>query len=191
VIVLDPTRFHRVAELFEEARHKSPGDGAAFLDRACAGEPEIRDEVERLLRQHEREGDVFDNARPVMGLITQAVATECPMPDRIGGFRIIRVLGEGGMGIVYLAQQDQPARQVALKVIRPEVLSGRMLKRFQFEAEVLGRLSHPGIAQVFEAGMFDYGGGGRPYFAMEFVEGETLTKFAVRKRLAALVPRSG
>jgi tetratricopeptide (TPR) repeat protein len=99
-------------------------------------------------------------------------------PESVGPYRILGLLGTGGMGVVYLAERDKPRRQVALKVIQPERLSPAALRRFEYESEVLARLSHPGIAQVFEAGIADTSAGPRPYFAMEYVKGLPLLAFA-------------
>ncbi len=99
-------------------------------------------------------------------------------PDTIGRYRITGVLGEGGMGMVYAAQQDNPQRMVALKVIRPELVQPDLLRRFARESEVLGRLQHPGIAQIYEAGTFDDDHGSHPFFAMELVLGKPLTEYA-------------
>jgi tetratricopeptide (TPR) repeat protein/tRNA A-37 threonylcarbamoyl transferase component Bud32 len=113
--------------------------------------------------------------------------------DVIAGYRLVRELGEGGMGIVYEAEQDSPKRRVALKLIRPGLASRRTLRRFEHEAEVLGRLQHPGIAQIFAAGTFDSGHGSQPFFAMELVAGRSLLQHAVaaglgvRARLALFV----
>ncbi len=106
-------------------------------------------------------------------------------PERIGRYRLIRKLGEGGMGAVYEAEQDSPRRSVALKIIRPGLTNPRALRRFEFEAQLLGRLQHPGIAQVFEAGATDFRGARQPYFAMELVRGRTLTDYALFHRLSA------
>ena len=92
----------------------------------------------------------------------------------VGGYTLERVLGEGGMGVVYVARQDRPRRTVALKVIRPALTTPAMLRRFETEAEILGRLQHPGIAQIYEAGIAD----GRPFLAMELVDGRTLVEHA-------------
>jgi len=97
---------------------------------------------------------------------------------QIGDYRILRLLGEGGMGTVYLAEQLHPRRAVALKVVRAGFVTPALLRRFEFESQVLARLHHPGIAQVFEAGVLDSAGESRPFFAMEFVEGVTLDVFA-------------
>ena len=111
----------------------------------------------------------------------------------IGHFKIIRKLGEGGMGVVYEATQTKPTRRVALKVIHSGVASEKMLKRFEIEVEMLGRLRHPGIAQIFEAGMFYTAVGAQPFFAMECVDGERLNTYiksknpTMRERIDLLV----
>jgi tetratricopeptide (TPR) repeat protein/predicted Ser/Thr protein kinase len=99
------------------------------------------------------------------------------IPARLGRYRLVRVLGEGGMGVVYLAEQDLPRRTVALKVIRPGLLTPRAVRRFEHETHTLARLQHPGIAQVFEAGWIDSPAGRQPFIAMEHVHGRTLAEF--------------
>lgn len=98
-------------------------------------------------------------------------------PETIGRYRIVGVLGEGGMGTVYEAEQDQPLRRVALKIIRPGFVQPDLIRRFARESEVLGRLQHPGIAQIYEAGTFDDAHGPQPYFAMELVKGLSLSEY--------------
>ncbi len=107
-----------------------------------------------------------------------------PPQTRFGRYTIVRVLGEGGMGTVYEAEQENPKRTVALKVIRGGSLSPELLRRFEQESQVLGRLQHPGIAQVYEAGTLeDRRGRARPFFAMEFIKGVSLTEFCTRHKL--------
>ena len=101
----------------------------------------------------------------------------------LGRYRILAVLGEGGMGTVYRAEQKNPHRIVALKVIRFGVTSTEHLRRFEQEAETLGRLQHPGIAQIYEAGTADSGSGPQPYFAMELIEGRPLIDYAQQHTL--------
>src|SRR5580765_8466101 len=92
-------------------------------------------------------------------------------PAVIGRYRILRLIGEGGMGAVYEAEQDHPRRTVALKIIKSGMASPELLRRFEQESQALGRLQHPGIAQIYEAGTVDTGFGPQPYFAMELIRG--------------------
>ncbi len=101
----------------------------------------------------------------------------------IGRYRIIRILGEGGMGTVYEAEQDQPRRRVALKVIKASLASPDLLRRFEQESQALGRLHHPGIAQIYEAGSAETPGGRQPFFAMELIHGLPLTQYANQRKL--------
>jgi eukaryotic-like serine/threonine-protein kinase len=106
------------------------------------------------------------------------------LPETIGRYRIIRLIGEGGMGAVYEAEQEQPRRRVALKVIKAAWATPGSLRRFEQESQVLARLQHPGIAQVYEAGTADTGSGPQPYFAMEFIaNGRRLTRYAEAEHL--------
>ena len=106
------------------------------------------------------------------------------LPAMIGEFRIVRVIGEGGMGLVYEAEQTQPRRTVALKVIRPGWVTPAMLRRFDHEVELLGRLEHPAIARIYAAGTADTGHGPQPYFAMELVTGEPLVWYSNQSKLS-------
>jgi tetratricopeptide (TPR) repeat protein/tRNA A-37 threonylcarbamoyl transferase component Bud32 len=104
------------------------------------------------------------------------------VPREIGPFHVQRVMGGGGLGIVYLARQERPSRAVALKVVHGSVLSHRTLRRFEQEAEVLGRLQHPGIAQIYQVGTYATAQGELPYIAMEYVEGERLDQHLARRK---------
>ena len=101
----------------------------------------------------------------------------------VAGFVIQAVVGEGGMGVVYKAQQIRPNRAVALKVVRPSIVSPKSLRRFEREAEILGRLNHSSIAAIYEVGTAKSAAGVQPYFAMEYVSGEPLTLFAAKRAL--------
>ena len=125
-----------------------------------------------------------NTTRPRRAMTTDGEASVARRhPVIIGHYRILRLLGEGGMGSVYLAEQENPHRLVALKVIKPGFVNAELLRRFEQEAHVLGRLHHPGIAQIYEAGTADSGFGPQPYFAMEFIEGQPLIEFAEERHL--------
>ena len=109
--------------------------------------------------------------------------TDTPLPERIGGYRVTGLLGKGGMGVVYEAEQEGTWQAVALKVLDSPFPGQEMRKRFEVEAQVLGRLRHPGIAQIYDAGMFEQSGVGRPYFAMELVEGRSIDAYADTHKL--------
>ena len=102
---------------------------------------------------------------------------EPPLPERIGKYRILSRLGQGGMGTVFEAQQDNPRRTVALKVVHAGVLTDQMRRRFELEAQVLGHLHHPCIAQIYEAGMHEVAGAAQPFFAMERIQGVPLHEY--------------
>src|SRR5262245_16802309 len=101
----------------------------------------------------------------------------------IGRYRILRLLGEGGMGVVYEAEQDHLRRTVALKIIKPGLASPELLRRFEQESQALGRLQHPGIARIYDAGTADTGLGPQPYFAMEFIHGKNVKDYAEERHL--------
>src|SRR5262245_11384005 len=96
----------------------------------------------------------------------------------IGSYRIVRLIGEGGMGAVYEAEQQRPRRTVAVKILKGGFGSREAISRFEQEAQALGRLQHPHIAQIYEAGVANIGFGSQPFFAMEFVRGQTLVEYA-------------
>ncbi len=127
----------------------------------------------------------WSSARPIRpDLVKQNATMEREPPRQIGQYQIQRVLGTGGMATVYAALQRQPRRTVAVKVLRTEVASEATLRRFRREVEILGRLRHPCIAQVFEAGTFDDGDGSSLYLAVEYVPGaKTILKYAEAKQL--------
>lgn len=178
------SRFERAEELFRGATELPADERSAFLARECAADDELRTFVERLLA-NDASAHALD--RPALEQLAPD-AGDTPVPERIGRYRIHRVLGEGGMGVVYEAEQEEPRRRVAIKVLRSAFSSAEVLARFRREAQVLGSLRHPGIAQVLEAGTAELVVGGRtvadvPFLALEFVPGEPITRAAERLAL--------
>jgi WD40 repeat protein/predicted Ser/Thr protein kinase len=186
-------RGERAWEVFDQLADVPAEQREAALRAACGDDAALRAEVEWLLALDDRLAPTGDQAgfleSPVLrapGPTRPAPGPEPPppeeprLPDRLGRYRVLRLLGEGGMGAVYEAEQDGPHRRVALKVIRPGLLAAALLKRFAQEVEILGRLHHPGIAQIYEAGVAQ---DGQPFFAMEFVHGLPLDEYARRQGL--------
>jgi len=187
----NPGRFQRVSEVFETARALSGTERERYLSKECREDHDLLAEVRRLLSHHEAEGAPLEE--PVApGVAAQAFhdakrteeAGSQHLPATIGRYRVTQRIGVGGMGVVYLAEQESPKRQVAIKVVRPGVVTHELLKRFDLEASMLGRLQHPGIAQIYEAGTFDDGAGSRPFFAMEYIDGEPLLDYARKHALS-------
>ncbi len=171
--------------LFEEAADLPPPEQQKVLDAACAGDPDLRAEVEKMLADDARlrteEGESFLQS-PVLrpAPLAPAPTFAMPLPQQIGPYRILRLLGQGGMGAVYEAEQDNPRRLIALKVIRPGLVEPSLLRRFTHEAQLLGRLHHPGIAQIHEAGV---AADGQPFFALELIRGVALNEYVTRHNL--------
>ena len=168
-------RHARAKELFGRAVELAAGLRRAFLDDACSGDPELRREIEDLLRHAEAADDDFLAEPPRLTPMTAA-----PTRFELTGFRLLERRGEGASGVVFRAEQLRPRREVAVKVLRLDTLAPGMRARFQREAELLARLTHPGIAQVLEAGVADTDAGPLPWIALEFVRGEDLTAYVRR-----------
>lgn len=171
--------YRRVEALYQEALDEPAEGRRAFVELHCGGDEALKRDVEELLRHYDSARDTFleDPAHALPGTAQTATVP----PERIGRYRILGVLGEGGMGVVYRAEQEHPKREVALKVIRPGVSGGEAVRRFALEASLLARLQHPGIAAIYEAGAHADGTAPRPFFVMELVDGEPLLHF-VRDR---------
>jgi tetratricopeptide (TPR) repeat protein len=175
----------RLRAWFDAAANAPPEDRARIIDEARRASPAEAEELVSLLAHLDTGGNVLD-ATPLsiaglLGAEADDFANE-PAPDTLGPFKITRELGRGGMGVVYEAQQNFPRRRVALKVIRPELIRGSLLRRFAREAGALALLQHEGIAQLYEAGFSD-AGRRRPYIAMELVEGQPISAYVKQRHL--------
>jgi tetratricopeptide (TPR) repeat protein/tRNA A-37 threonylcarbamoyl transferase component Bud32 len=161
-------RAHRIRELFGRAASLAGDERDRLLERECAGDPDLRSNVESLLAHSPATRDL-----PVVPLVEPPRAV---VPDagtiEVEGYRVVRVIGAGGMGLVYEAEQQSPRRRVALKVLRTAGLGDELRRRlFRREIETLARLVHPGIARIYESGQTR---GGQLFFSMELVEGTPL-----------------
>ena len=168
----------RLQELFAAASALVGKERDRFLREHCADAPALREQVEELLRC-DHDGGYLAEER-LMALRAGLAGEAEVLPERIGPFRILGVLGHGGMGVVYRAEQQEPRREVALKVLAAGGHDASARARFALEVEALGRLQHPGIAQIFAADVLQSPAGARPFLAMELVRGEPLQVWAQR-----------
>src|SRR5262245_416110 len=171
--------YRQVESLFQRAMDLSPDQRAAFLDHHCSDDSDLRRNVETLLRHHAVAPETY--LSPAFDESGSPALAAGP-PRRIGHYDIIRLIGQGGMGIVFEARQASPRRNVAVKVIRSRLASSESVRRFEYEAALLGRLQHPGIAHVYESGVSDVSEpGGQverwPYLAMELIDGVPLQEY--------------
>ncbi len=169
-----------IEEIFHAALTLPPGARGAFLRGACGGDSQAVARLQSLLDSYDGSGDFLET--PAVELIFPAarqVDIQARIDTRIGNYRIVRLIAAGGMGIVYEARQAAPRRTVALKLLRRGLHSASAVQRFRRESELLGRLRHVGIAQVFEAGVQEEEGWSTPFFAMEYLPGAVpVTSFA-------------
>jgi serine/threonine protein kinase len=200
-MLADPQRVQSVFLAALEA--PDPAARAALLARECGDDAALRQRVEALLQAHDQPGSFLDHPA-VEGATSEEVApgrwidpadlprlTEGP-GSRIGRYKLLQQIGEGGMGVVYMAEQEQPVRRkVALKIIKPGMDSRQVIARFEAERQALALMDHQNIARVLDAGTTETG---RPYFVMELVKGIPITRFCdeqhltPRERLELFVP---
>lgn len=166
--------------IFSEALEKgTPAERAAFLDEACESNVALRSRIERLLERH-AQTDGFLATPALTVTVDEPVAERSGM--MIGRYKLMEQIGEGGMGLVFVAEQQQPVRRkVALKVIKPGMDSRAVIARFEAERQALAVMDHPNIAKVLDAGTTE---SGRPFFVMELVRDGPITRFCDDRRMA-------
>lgn len=192
---MTPESYQRVRQIYHAACESSTSKRGRLLRRLCAGDATLLSEVQSLLRHHE---DQIDSLRESpWGIRNQLLSDSTSagnhafkedwlnlLPQSVGNYRILRLIGEGGMGIVFEAEQEQPSRRVAVKVLRLGIGSEKLFRRFQYEAEMLGRLRHVGIAHIYEAGIHRPEMGAQiPFLAMELIDGLPLPEHARQRGL--------
>jgi len=163
-------------QIFTEALRLPPEARLDYVDQTCAGDENLRRKVQALLRANDRAGRFLDELPSAFAgeRVQQVGAIEKP-GDRIGRYQLLKQIGEGGWGIVFLAEQKEPVRRkVALKIVKPGMDTKSVVARFEAERQALALMDHPNIARVIDAGMTD---GGRPFFVMELVEGMKITDY--------------
>ncbi len=162
----------------EAIRKPTPDERVAFVRRACAGDAALCRGVEQLLRAHERAGRFLE---------PEPTVADTPVAERpgtaIGPYKLLEEIGEGGFGVVFMAEQQRPVRRkVALKVLKPGMDTRQVVARFEAERQALALMDHPNIARVFDGGET---AGGRPYFVMELVNGLPVTEYCDQARLTS------
>jgi serine/threonine protein kinase len=182
---MTPERWQQIDAIVAEAlQYRNGSERGAFIDRACAGDQSIRNEVESLL-SHEADAEPF-----VAGVVQEAAQQFArsnklglEAGERLGAYRILREIGRGGMGTVYLAERadDQFRKQVAIKLVTRGMDTADLLRRFRHERQILARLDHPYIARLLDGGSSE---DGRPYLVMEYVEGIPITKYCAEHNLS-------
>lgn len=152
----------------------------SFLDQACDGDPALRKRIDQLLKHAESVGDFLQEPAVVLAE-TALQSTSMSVGARLGLYKLCEKIGEGGMGIVYVAEQSQPVRRkVAIKIVKPEMATESVVARFEAERQALAMMSHENIARVFDGGSTE---DGYPYFVMELVQGEPITEYCDQRQL--------
>ncbi len=186
--------------VFNEALDRPAGpERSAYLDEACRDNPDLRAQVEGLLRDHDQVGHFLETS--AAGREPEASGNAPSEPDgrdaedrpstrpiiegpgtRIGPYKLLQKIGEGGMGVVYMAEQEKPVRRkVALKIVKPGMDTDQVIARFEAERQALALMDHQNIARVLDGGTTD---SGRPYFVMDLVKGVPITEYCDRNQLS-------
>ncbi len=183
-----PERWRQIEPILDAALELPAEERAAYLDRGCAGNAELRSEVEALLAADQKAGGFLET--PItprlqglrQGSDDRGSVHAAAGGERVGPYRLVRELGHGGMGAVFLADRDDGhfEQRVALKLIRRGMASDEILRRFVRERQILARLEHPHIARLLDGGI---GSDGQPWFAMEYIDGVPITRYADEHRL--------
>jgi serine/threonine protein kinase/tetratricopeptide (TPR) repeat protein len=167
--------------LFIAVLERDPSERRAFLDSACAGNASLRGRVEKLLLAHENAANFMERPAAAQGTTIDEAISERP-GTVIGPYRLMEQIGEGGFGVVFMAEQQEPIRRkVALKVLKPGMETKQVIARFEAERQALALMDHPNIAKVLDAGQTS---SGRPYFVMDLVKGIPITEYCDQKQLS-------
>lgn len=189
---MDPSTYARIQTIVDAVLDAEVSRRSEVLEQLCVGDAALRAEVDAILShageghgafseeevtaQRENLNAAFDGARSPQ-------TVEAWRPDYVGDYKILEPIGAGGTGVVFRAQQQNPKRHVALKLLSPGSATVQTMERLQREAQILGRLHDPGIAAIYEAGVFNGGFGEQPFIAMELVDGPTVVEYARRQEL--------
>jgi eukaryotic-like serine/threonine-protein kinase len=174
---------NRDAVIFTEAVDLSADARAAYLERACGGDAKLRQRVEALLQTHDHVGDFLEESPQKATIEARIDGSTNERPgDWIGRYKLLQQIGEGGCGVVYMAEQEEPVRRrVALKIIKLGMDTKGVIARFEAERQALALMDHPNIAKVFDAGATE---SGRPYFVMQLIRGDKITEYCDQNSLS-------
>jgi serine/threonine protein kinase len=178
--IVTPERWQQIEAVFEQTLELPAEKRSGFLKHRCGGDQQLRREVESLLDSHARAGNFIDNRTHFYQEFDEA---DVPLPQLIGPYRIVRELGRGGMGAVYLAERadEQYQKQVAIKLIKRGMDTDSVLRHFRNERQILAGFDHPNIARLFDGGTTE---DGLPYFVMEYIEGLPIDEYCNKHTLA-------
>src|SRR5499433_4085183 len=172
-----PPGWDRVKLVFKDALAMAPAERDAFLAQECAGDDRLRQEVESLLSAHAK-AEQFIEVPAIEDRLgaTEVRAQEMPASQRVGNYELLKEIGRGGMGVVYLAVRadDSFRKRVAIKLVKRGMDSDAILQRFRNERQILATLDHPHIARLLDGGTTE---DGLPYFVMEYIEGQSLLSY--------------
>ncbi|HEX8493894.1 MAG TPA: protein kinase [Pyrinomonadaceae bacterium] len=183
---MTPERWKKVEEVFESALEREPEERSAYLTQACAGDESLRHQVETLIASYEKAGTFIEEPALGVGVLPETVVDETVnmlIGRRLGSYKIVREIGRGGMGSVYLAQRadDEFQKRVAIKLIKRGMDTDFIIRRFRNERQILASLDHPNIARLLDGGTTE---DGLPYFVMEFVEGQPIHHYCDTQKLS-------
>jgi eukaryotic-like serine/threonine-protein kinase len=180
---MNPDRWQAVGELFENALALPAGERTACVERVSSGDEELRREVMSLLASHKAAGDFVQEKIRHAVVSFHTTKLKDDEPARVGPYRLIRELGRGGMGTVFLAERDDGhyKAEVAIKLVRPGMDTDFVLARFRRERQTLARLQHPNIAHLLDGGTAE---NGLPYIVMEYINGPRITKYVREKHFS-------
>jgi serine/threonine protein kinase len=169
-------------QIYYDALSKPPSQRQAYIKEVCGDDTELLARIEALLKAHEEAGSFLEVAHAGAGATLDKLSSIEGPGTMIGRYELLELIGEGGMGLVYLAEQKEPVkRRVAFKIIKPGMDSKQVIARFEVERQALAMMDHPNIAKVLDAGATETG---RPYFVMELVKGVSITEYCDQNNLS-------
>ncbi|MGI9516563.1 MAG: serine/threonine protein kinase, partial [Pirellulaceae bacterium] len=169
--------------IFNVARKiKDTKDRDEYLQRSCGDDAMALGRIQDLLEEHENDSRIIDSPPVDLGDTRSGLSSDQQVGNWIGSYKLLQEIGEGGMGTVYMAEQEEPVhRRVALKIIKPGMDSKQVVARFEGERQALALMDHPNITNVLEAGTTD---SGLPFFVMELIKGQPITQYCDEQKLS-------